>query len=127
MLFTHKPSRPTPFRRGRRYRVLQDFTPRYGHPFKTGQIVTFRSTATSVYDGMDGYFFTVAGEPPTANRWDVSFDDHIAVWVTLFGPLPRGPAWWATRAALLILVVALLAVWTVHAESARILLPGPIP
>lgn len=111
MLFKPKSARKAPFRRGRRYRVLKTFTPLYDDngTFHTDDLLEYRYSAHSIYDGMDGYFFIQKGASRIWRRWDISIYDDLEVWPTLFELLPRRKRWWV-RPILLLLAVALLAV-----------------
>ena len=113
MLFAPEYPRRQPFRRGRRYRVLQDFTPLEGETFHAGDILIYRRSGHSIYDSMDGYFFIEAGPPRRWRRWDISTFDDIGVWATLFEMLPRQRGWWhpwlLTLAAVLLIAIALAA------------------
>lgn len=47
MLFEPKSARKAPFRRGRRYRVLKTFTPRYDETFHAGDLLEYVARAAS--------------------------------------------------------------------------------
>ncbi len=124
MLNQPKSWRKPPFRRGRRYRVLQDFKPLYDEPFHAGDVLEYRYAATSIYDGMDGYFFIQADPVRTWRRWDLSTYDDQPVWTTLFELLPRRGGWWV-RPVLLALALVLLTALAVFAQPVPFLPPAP--
>jgi hypothetical protein len=74
--------RKSPFKVGRRYRVLRSFRA-MRDAFSAGEILVFKSEGYSRYDEAAGYFFEALDDPRT-RAWDVRDDEDLSIWKTLF-------------------------------------------
>ena len=81
--------RPSPFKVGKSYRVLQTFKT-MRDSFTTGEILVYRSQGWSRYDGITGYFFQAPNDEKI-RRWDLPDADDIAAWKKVFEELPAAP------------------------------------
>lgn len=111
MLFEPDFTRKAPFHNRRHYRVLKNFAPLHDKPFHAGDVLEYRHSGHSIYDGMDGYFFIEEAPTRPWRRWDISTCDDLDIWPTLFELLPKRRSWWIawwTSSILLALAVILL-------------------
>jgi hypothetical protein len=73
--------REDPFKIGCEYRVRKSFSAMRDN-FLVGEILKYKNSAHSHYDGVSGFIFSDA-----QNRirvWDLPDDDSIGVWIELF-------------------------------------------
>lgn len=93
VLFEPKPPHRSPFRRGRRYRVVKSFEAERDR-FEAGEILIYRRDAYSIYDGLTGYFFSETTASRRMRVWD--WDDYNGPpkWRCVFEPLPAPVLLW---------------------------------
>lgn len=78
-----------PFKVGKRYRVLKNFTA-LRDSFTEGDVLTFTSSAYSRYDGITGYFFSRERDNGI-QWWDVSDEvNDKAAAKEFFEEIPEG-------------------------------------
>jgi hypothetical protein len=73
-----------PFEVGRSYRVRKSF-PAMRDDFHEGEVLKYKESAYSWYDGMTGYFFIDENE--AIRSWDVHDKDSVGISIDLFEAL----------------------------------------